>query len=156
MPREEPKLKDVMTHDPVCVGLLTPIRELARVFHDNQISGAPVVDAEGKVVGLVSRLGLLQRCCSGEVNIQPEELNGVVSENDADMDIEEAITESFICVRDFMTENPPLVVPGMSVVTLARFMCETRHHRAVVVDENGYPLGIVTSLDLLEALLSLH
>jgi CBS domain-containing protein len=43
-----------MSVEPVCVNLSTTIRALAKVFEDNQVSGAPVVDREGRLVGVVS------------------------------------------------------------------------------------------------------
>ena len=57
--------KDVMTPEPVCVEPSTSIRELAEVFETNEVSGVPVIDEEGKVIGVVSKTDLIRRCSEG-------------------------------------------------------------------------------------------
>ncbi len=52
-------LQDVMTHPVVAVEPGTPIREVARLLVEHGVSGLPVVDADGRVVGVVSEGDLL-------------------------------------------------------------------------------------------------
>ena len=82
----ELKAKDVMTADPVCVSPSTRIRELARVFEEHEISGVPVTDQEGKVIGVVSKTDLIRRCSEGTDDIPPAYLFEVLSEQGADVD----------------------------------------------------------------------
>jgi CBS domain-containing protein len=146
------RAQDVMVPEPVCVEPSTTIRQLARVFEENEISGAPVVDQEGRVIGVVSKTDLIRRCSEGTADIPPAYLFEVVCEQDGDDD-GDVIPEPLVCVDDFMTPDPVTVTPGAPLRRIARLMFEGRIHRVVVVDEEKFPVGIITSLDMLGAFL---
>lgn len=148
----ELKAKDVMTADPVCVAPSTRLRELARVFEEHEISGAPVLDQEGKVVGVVSKTDLIRRCSEGTDDIPPAYLFEILSEQGDEDETSEVMPEPLVCVEDFMTEDPLMVGPEISAVSVARLMHDKRIHRVIVADDEKFPLGIVTSMDLLGAL----
>lgn len=147
----ELKAKDVMTPEPVCVEPSARIRDLARMFEEHEISGAPVVNKEGKVIGVVSKTDLIRRCAEGTDDIPPAFLFEVLSEQGQGEETSEVVPEPLICVEDFMTEDPLMVSPELSAGAVARLLFEKRIHRAIVVDSERYPLGIITSLDLLGA-----
>ena len=46
--------KDIMTRDVITVSAATSVKALAKILVQNQISGAPVVDKKGKILGIVS------------------------------------------------------------------------------------------------------
>jgi len=54
-----PKAADVMTRDVVTVKLDTPLRELAKILSEKNINGVPVVDDQGKVIGVVCESDLV-------------------------------------------------------------------------------------------------
>jgi CBS domain-containing protein len=54
------RAKDIMTRQVVSVSPVTPVRQLARILTKNHISGVPVVDKRGKVVGIVSERDLIE------------------------------------------------------------------------------------------------
>jgi CBS domain-containing protein/copper chaperone CopZ len=142
--------KDVMVPEPICVEPSTTIRQLAREFEENQISGAPVVDQEGRVIGVVSKTDLIRRCSEGTGEVPPADLFEVLSEQGGeDEDDRGAGSEPLICVQEFMTEDPVTVALDTPVSCIGRIMFERRIHRVVVVDGERFPLGIITSLDLL-------
>lgn len=145
------KAKDIMTTDPVCIGPSGTIRELARLFEQHEISGAPVTDAGGKVIGIVTKTDLIRRCAEGTADIPPAYLFEVLGEQTAEEEWSEIIPEPLVCVEDFMTEDPVTVPPDLSVAEVARLMYDRRIHRVVVVDAEKYPLGIITSMDMLGA-----
>lgn len=147
--KTELKAVDVMTTEPVCVRESTTIRELARIFEDNEVSGAPVVDQEGKVVGVVSKTDLIRRCAEGTDDIPPAYLFEVLGEQRDDDETTEIISEPLVCVQDFMTEDPLMVSPEVPARLIARQMYERRIHRVIVVDDEMFPIGIITSMDLL-------
>jgi CBS domain-containing protein len=147
--RNELKARNVMVPEPVCVEPSTTMRQLARVFEENEISGAPVVDKEGRVIGVVSKTDLIRRCSEGTENAPPAYLFEVL--RDQSGEDEEVIPEALICVEDFMTEDPVTVSPETAAGEVARLMFERRIHRVVVVDDGRFPIGIITSLDLLGA-----
>jgi CBS domain-containing protein len=142
------KARDVMVPEPVCVAPSMTLRELMRIFDENEISGAPVIDSAGRVIGVVSKTDLIRRCLQGTGEIAPAYLFEALSEQAGE---EEAIEgEAPLCVGDVMTEGPVTVPPELPGEEIARLMVESRIHRVIVVDEDGLPLGIITSLDLLK------
>jgi CBS domain-containing protein len=145
-----------MTPDPVCVGPMTRARELARMFEEHAISGAPVLDHAGHIVGVVFKTDLLRRCACVRL---PEpaylfEPTAAAADDAGDAIAGPVVREPLVCVEDFMTPNPYTVSPDETVGEIARAMVAGRMHRAVVVDRNGFPVGIITSMDLLDALTS--
>jgi CBS domain-containing protein len=52
---------DIMTKDVIAVSPLTPVANLATILNKNHISGAPVLDENGKVIGIVSEADLIAR-----------------------------------------------------------------------------------------------
>ena len=145
------KARDIMTADPVCIGPSATIRELARTFEEHEISGVPVVNQEGRVVGIVSKTDLIRRCAEGTDEIPPAYLFEVLSDQ-GDEDESEAEPEPLICVDDFMTEDPVTVGPELSAPAIARLMTDKRIHRVIVTDDEKFPIGIITSMDLLGVL----
>jgi CBS domain-containing protein len=69
---------------------------------------------------------------------------------DSDQDFAESPDESVTTVEDLMTPDPACVGVDTPVTEIARLMAERRIHRVIVTDRVGIPVGIVTSLDLLE------
>jgi CBS domain-containing protein len=53
--------RDIMTTDVIAVSPLTPVANLATILNKNHISGAPVLDENGKVIGIVSEADLIAR-----------------------------------------------------------------------------------------------
>lgn len=148
--KAELKAKDVMTPDPVCVSPAAGIRELARLFEEHEISGVPVADQQGRVIGIVSKTDLIRRCSEGTDEIPPAYLFEVLSEQGTDETQNgEVIPEPLVCVEDFMTEDPLMVGPEVSAAAVARLMFEKRIHRVIVADDEKFPVGIITSLDLI-------
>ena len=60
-------VKDIMSRNPICVGLSTSAQELAELLEANDISGVPVLNMQEKVVGVVSKTDLIHRCLDGTV-----------------------------------------------------------------------------------------
>ena len=143
------KAQDIMTSEPVCVDPAMTLRDLAQLFAEHEISGAPVIDAEGRVIGVVSMTDLLRRCIEGTLDIPPAYLFDTLSEqSDEDEGLQ---AESQVHVEDFMTDEPVTVTATTRAGEIARIMSEGRIHRVIVVDDERMAVGIVTSLDLLAA-----
>jgi CBS domain-containing protein len=141
--------KDVMTTEPICVEPSTTIRELWSIFDRNEISGAPVVDQQGRAVGVVSKTDLLRRYSEGNVNEAASYLFEMLAEQ-GDLDQGKDIaSEPHFSVNDVMTESPITAAPDTPVAEVARRMHDARVHRVIVVDKHDVPVGIITSLDLL-------
>lgn len=139
---------DIMTKEPVCAEPGMGIRQLARLFEENEISGAPVVGDDGKLIGVVSKTDLLRRCSEGTGQTPPGYLFELLSD-EAGEDTE-LMPEAVIAVEDFMTIDPITARKSDLLGPVARRMAECKVHRVIVVDAANVPVGIVTSLDLLK------
>jgi CBS domain-containing protein len=105
----------------------TNVVEALAVFLDQHISGAPVVDAEGNLVGILSEVDLMQ------VVIQDSYYG-----------------ESMGIVADYMRTQVDTVDPELDIYTLAgRFIRE--HRRRYPVVRNGKLLGQISRRDVLQA-----
>lgn len=140
----------IMTPDPVCAEPSTTIRQLAKLFEDNDISGCPVIDHSGRVIGVVSKTDLIRRCSEGTRDIPPAYLFEVVCEQGDEDGDESPISEPLVCVQDFMTESAVTAGPSTPVHEVAALMADRRIHRVIVVDDDLYPLGVITALDVLK------
>lgn len=141
--------RDIMSDEPVCVPPSASIRELARLFEEHEISGAPVVNAQGRVIGVVSKSDLIRRCSSGHGDIPPSYLFEILSQPRETGAASEIIPEPLLCVGDLMTESPVTALPDSPLAHLARLLVNKHVHRVIITDVAGHALGIVTSLDLL-------
>ena len=144
--------KDVMTRRVLTVRVDLTVRELADFLVENQISGAPVVDPDGHLVGVVSLTDLAQN----DVD-RPDVVGDRSSPTTAMRDWEERmnpedlralhIESDDLLVRDIMTPTVYTVPEETPVAKIARTMVAGRIHRLLVT--NGpRVVGIVTSLDL--------
>jgi len=119
---------DIMTRKVLTVAAEADVKDAAWGLTMRGLSGAPVKDETGAVVGILSKSDL----------VDPEK-QGAPSERHT--------------ARDAMT---PLLFAALvtdSVAFAVRRMVETGAHRLVVVDEKGALVGIVTPMDVLKGLL---
>ncbi len=72
--------KDIMTKDVIAVNPLTPVKSLAKILSKNHISGAPVVDKSGKVLGVVSEADILARSGKQVKSIMSKRVIGVIED----------------------------------------------------------------------------
>jgi len=151
------------------------VRQLTRHLADAEVSGMPVVDGSGALLGVVSSTDVVRFASEdGGVQVSRTEVHASDLVVDPDEDQEEPdpfgfflpedspintrmalqqLTESRFdaaTVADIMTPVTFSVEPGMAITALADFLVRGRIHRAVVVDE-GRLAGIVTSGDVLRA-----
>ncbi len=128
------KVKDVMTRDVVCVAKDQTLADAARLFVDKGISGAPVVDDGGYCVGVLSAIDYVRR---------EHVLQGKwdeVAEGDR--------------VRNEMSAGVRSITPEQTLLNAARVMCEKHVHRLPVLDAEGKPVGLITSMDVVAALVN--
>jgi CBS domain-containing protein len=146
-PLETLTAADLMTRDVTSIPQAMSLRAAAEVLAREQISGAPVVDADGRCVGVLSTTDLA-RFAGGSV--RPRRVHrpippGVYADGQV-VDLEFLPQEA---VRWYMTADPVTAHPETPVRDLARMMLDAHIHRVIVVDGAGRPAGIVTSIDVL-------
>ena len=115
---------DVMTADPVTIEPSASIREFARVLDDNEISGVPVVDQQGTLVGIASKTDLIRQCVQGTVELPPGYLFDLLVEQEIPESAADTLPDPQVRVEDFMTEGPVTVSPQTPLNAVARAMTE--------------------------------
>jgi CBS domain-containing protein len=158
-------VKDIMQSDVVTVPRDASIQELSRILADNAISGAPVTDSYGQVVGVVSATDLLELAADQDA-FAPNQREGRGTLDIGDFEMvgpDEGLPGTMVAalreswgdlddrvVGEIMNPVRFAVAPETTVVELARFMTAKRIHRALVVSE-GELAGIVSTFDVLKA-----
>jgi CBS-domain-containing membrane protein len=139
---------DVMTTDVVTVDPDKPVRDIAELLYTRRISGVPVVDSDGSVIGIVSEGDLIGHAAIVGEHHRSWWLSLFADESVTARDYAKAHGRT---ARDVMTTN---VITVEETKTL-REIVETLHrHRInrVPVVRDGKLVGIVTRGDLLKAL----
>jgi CBS domain-containing protein len=168
---------DIMRTDVVTIGVDESARALARLLSESEISGVPVVNSHGSVVGVASATDLVRLAAEdSEVRFTVATLRSEVDRiHDPDEDLPEPDPFGFFLpedsplpgsevfdripetvfesarVGDLMTPVSFSVTPEMGVPELCEFLIRGRIHRALVV-EGDQLLGIVTSHDVLRGI----
>jgi CBS domain-containing protein len=119
---------DLMTIEPVMVAVDAPIEEAERLILDHGISGLPVVDQGGALVGVVSQTDFMHL---------------------ANPDVRSLIHHKASGIRtgEVMSRPPVTVLLSTPLVEAARKMVDERVHRVVVVDDGQRPLGVLSAMD---------
>ena len=139
---------DLMSRNVVMLPKEMSLRVAAHLLAQNQISGAPVVDLEGRCIGVVSATDFMKRAEKGD-DAAKFESTGDCHCAWQMLDVEDLPLDQ---VGGHMTRDPVTVTPQTSIVTLARLMLDAHIHRVVVTDADRRPIGIVSSTDLLAAI----
>jgi CBS domain-containing protein len=139
---------DVMTTSVITVAPETSVPEVARLLHESGISGVPVVDTHGEVIGIVSEGDLIGH--AGTVGEQRRSwwLRLLTGEDALARDYAKTHARS---VRDVMTTRVITVPDTASLAEIARQMEKHGIKRVPVVRE-GRLVGIVSRGNLLQAL----
>lgn len=143
-----------MERDVVTVHPEDDVESLVHAMRKHELPGVPVVDGEGKVVGIVTEADLVIREEDADIHLPHHiDLLGGVIFLESTKHYEERLRKALAAtVADMMTPNPVTVRPEAPVQDAARMIAERRHNRLPVVDGDGRLLGVVTRLDVLEAL----
>lgn len=157
------KARDVMTKDVIWVGDNTTASEAARILIDNMITGAPVVDEEGALVGVIS-LRDIARGGKKTSRLTPmgEEEQAVFYSESWEIPVTRYEVERFhveteddLVVRELMTPTLFYVDINAPISEIAEMMTKGRIHRVVVLEEDELA-GMVTTMDMMKALTSVH
>jgi CBS domain-containing protein len=136
---------DLMTAPVTTLPPETSLREAARLLSGSSISGAPVVDTDGRCLGVVSSSDFVTHVGEGG---EPGGNAGTISflaPWGEIINIDDAPDHE---IRRYMTTPPVTATRETAIGELAQKMVDAHIHRVVVVDEDR-PCGIVTSTDVL-------
>jgi CBS domain-containing protein len=130
--------RDVMTPEPVVVGVNEPLRDAAERMARRHLKRLPVVDARGKLVGVLSRVDVLRVVAGGGWEVgdaTPPRPVGAAAP-----------------LREVMRTALPLVDAGAALEDVLPVVAASGIDHALVVDAAGHLLGAISDADLLERL----
>ena len=143
--------KDLMNPNVITVTDTMDLREVAKLFVEEGITGAPVVDELGTLVGVISQSDLVEHELTTERELTVEApfyrrpYDEALSPSRG-FQIEELPTDT---VKDVMTPFLVTVEEDTPIRELAARMAKFGIHRLIVVDNDQQIRGIVTSIDVL-------
>lgn len=142
--------RDLMTPDVVTVPPETPVLAMARLLADRGISAVPVVDGQGKLLGIVTEGDLIRRL-AGEEDRPQSWLASLFA--DPAQQAERFARTHGSTAQDVMTQSVVAVPPDTPASRIAHLM-EEHSIRRVLVTEEGRLRGLVSRADLLRALVA--
>ncbi|MEI5525587.1 CBS domain-containing protein [Streptomyces brasiliscabiei] len=133
-------VSDVMTHTVVAVGRDAPFKEIVQLFDQWKVSALPVLEGEGRVVGVVSEADLLHK----------EEFRDA---EDPQGDFADRLKAGAVTAGELMNAPAVSVHPDATLAEAARIMARRKVKRLPVVDRVGMLQGVVSRGDLLKVFL---
>jgi CBS domain-containing protein len=149
--------RDVMVRDLIVVGPDTPLLDIHRLFVEEEIHGAPVIDEQDQVLGVVSTMDLLRAtqdeadAASGGRSTYYHD--GMPSPGVDWLELAEDPDERVknLTASDVMTRELVRVSPEATLREVASTMMKQHVHRVLVVAQ-GNLVGVITTFDLLRVL----
>lgn len=123
------RAREIMTGSVVSIGPREPLRKAAQALLERGIRALPVVEEDGRLVGIISSQHIAQAFLDGNLDA---------------------------AVEDYMDRSVLTVSLEEDVLEIMRVMEERNVGRVVVVDEQGRPAGIVTRTDVLRMFTRLY
>lgn len=129
-----PTVSELMSIEPVTVAMDESIADAERLMSRHEITGLPVVDRVGRLMGVLSQTDIVRAHASG----QP------------------LASWPGLAVRHLMTSPALTIRLDETLLTAARMMEQHHVHRLVVVALDGeHPVGVISTTDLVRAMVEL-
>jgi CBS domain-containing protein len=127
---EQLRVADLMSIEPISIEESAPVRLAQQLIDRHAVSGLPVVDAGGRLVGVISQTDLVR------------------------LHADEALRIQWTALRvSAVMSSPALTIDSTATVSEAAGAMEQHHvHRLVVVDAQRRPTGVLSTLDLVRGL----
>ena len=145
------KAADVMVRNVITVGPDACVQDVAHILLTTRISGVPVVDSNGELVGIVSEGDLMRRAEAGTDRRRPWWLAIFTGKEGLAM---EFIREHSRKIADVMTREVITAAPDTPLWRIANLLEKNAIKRVPIV-KDGKVVGIVSRANLLQALASL-
>jgi CBS-domain-containing membrane protein len=140
---------DLMTRDVTVIPQHLSLKAAAHLLAQANVSGAPVIDEHGCCVGVLSTTDLVQWVDRGARAAKRVGKASACVCSDWQMIAMDLMPEDE--VGRYMTTDVVSTRPEALIGEMARWMAEAHIHRVVIVDGEGRPIGLVSSMDILAA-----
>ena len=144
------RVKDVMTVNVICIEADEPVLKAARLMLQNRISGLPIVDNDGELVGIVTEGDFLRRSELGTQRQRPKWLELIIGPGRL---AQEYTHSSGRKVEDIMTPDPRTIGEDETLEAVVDKM-ERHCVKRLPVVRGGRVVGIISRANLMHALAS--
>lgn len=145
------KAKDIMTTEVITVSPEQKVEEVARILADNNISGVPVVDGEGRLVGVVTENDLMVRARNLRIPFYVTLFDSIIFLENPRRFNEHLKKFTASRVEEIMTRQVLTVDEETPISEIAAVMTDKSINRVPVL-RDGKLVGIVTRNDIVGAL----
>lgn len=141
---EGPVARDIMTRDVVTVTPQTNVSEVRHIMISRGLSGFPVVDAAGRVIGVISESDIIFSEIHQEPHLVDMLVNVIHPSDRAKNAPGETVAEIMTC---------PAITTGEDATLrdLSQLLLDKRIKRVIIVDAEERPAGLVSRIDLVTA-----
>jgi CBS domain-containing protein len=146
-------VRDVMEADPVFVYTADPTERVLEVLREHELPGVPVVNEGERCVGIITEQDLILSGENEDLHLPHYfQLFGGFVFVERFSHFEERLRKAVAATAaDLMTPDPITIEPDAPVAEAAHLIARRKHNRLPVI-EHGRLVGVVTRLDVLEAL----
>jgi len=145
------KAKDVMTHDVIIVAEGMTVDELGRLFIEKKISGAPVADAKGALIGIVTENDLIRKNTRLHIPTVLRIFDAIIPLGRSDSVEDEIRRMSASTVGEICSKEVLSVSPDTSIQDVSSVMFEKGVHLLPVL-EAGKIVGIIGKIDIIRGM----
>lgn len=148
------KVKELMTTKVIAFKPTDKLHQVVETLRANRISGAPVIDEERRVVGVISEADIMKLTASvpfPDIDpLNPFPVFSLSAYMKQVKKIPEGIDTLFEGdVKDVMSKKPVTITPSDSISNAARIMHKNGFNRIPVVDEEGKLVGLIARGDII-------
>jgi CBS domain-containing protein len=127
-PMDDLRVADLMTIDPIAVAIDATIEESEELMRRHRVSGLPVIDEAGRLIGVISQTDILYLDVPAVRDLIRHRSSG-------------------IRVGEVMSAPPVTIDVNATIQDAAIRMHTERIHRLVAVDDHGRPIGVISAMD---------
>jgi CBS domain-containing protein len=147
------RVKDIMVEDVVSVSEGQSLRDALDAMLDNGLTTLPVVDAGRHCIGVIAAVDMLP--ASEQLDDEMGRLSRTSGQEQGySPDIVPTQGLSNHAVEDFMSAAVVTVSAGAKLTVAASTMLQNQIHHLIVVDDQDHLIGIISTMDILEAFAS--
>jgi len=144
--------QDLMTRTVITVEPATSLRELAKIFLSNDISGVPVVDQDKKVIGIATESDLIFHSKRLKVPAVLPILDSFIFLDSPEKMEKELRKIGAATVKDIYSSPAITITPETPLDEIASLMTDKKIHSLPVVDEDDKMIGIVGKKDIIRTI----
>jgi CBS domain-containing protein len=147
------RAKDIMTSPVITFSPDQEIMEAARILLEHHINGAPVLDEEGMIIGVLTRDDLISQ--QKELPLPSyfvvlDALIPIRSIGQVEKEVEKIAATT---VEHAMTPDPAIVSPDTTIEDIAELMVDKKIHTIPVQAQSGELVGIIGKEDILRTII---